>query len=183
MSMRVFYLLALSLSVLLSAGCQQQPGYQTKASEIFPAVAIKYAALFRMDQLPISPAFFKGQWTVLVFASSSCEDDCQHRLSLLNDVKSAQTLLVIDDLANHTQLRGLKKKYPSVAISMGTTAASIDNFLRQFEEETISMADKNKYVYLINPTPEFSYTLAVENLMAGEIDKELEYFKKTYKQE
>lgn len=136
-----------------------------------------------MDQLPISPTFFRDQWTALAFASSPCEDECQHRLALLNAVRQAQTLLVIENVASHNGLRALKEKYPSVAISMGTTAASIDNFMRQFENESIPSEDRRNYIYLINPAFEFSYVLSVNGLKPGEIDKELQLLKKAFDEE
>lgn len=179
---RVLYLLYLIAAVFMGSGCQKQPAYESDAIEVFPAVAIKYAALFRMDQFSIAPAFFRGQWTAVVFASSSCEADCQHRLSLLNEVKDAQTLLVIDDLADYTQLRALKKRYPSVAVSMGTTAASLDKFMAQFDEETIPANEKKAHIYVVNPLPELSHILAVKGLESGDIDRELEHLKKAFQQ-
>lgn len=183
MSMRTLKFFYICISLVFIVGCKPPPAYQSRAEEVFPTVAIKYAALFRMDQQPISLTFFRDRWTVLVFGSASCEADCQHRLALLNEVKGVQTLLVIDDLADHSQLRALKKKYPSVAISMGATAASIDNFMRQFEEETIPPADRNSYIYLISPVPEFSHFLSVNGLQKGEIELELESLKRAVKME
>lgn len=178
--MRLFQVLGLIIFLLLIAGCQQQAPYQSRAIEVFPPVKIQYAALFQIDQLSISPAFFQGQWTAMIFASASCEANCQHRLMLLNKLKKAQALLVIDDVANHIQLRALKKKYPNIAISMGSNASSIDNFMAQFDVDFIPANKKNDMVYLINPKPEFSYTLAIDNLKASDIDREVNVLKKSY---
>ncbi len=178
--MRLLQILGLIIVLLAAAGCQQQVPYQARATEIFPPVTIQYAALFQIDQLSISPAFFQGQWTAMVFASSACESNCQHRLMVLNKVEMAQTLLVIDDVADHIQLRGLKKKYPTVAISMGSNASSIDNFMAQFDVDFIPADKKNDNIYLISPTPEFVYTLAIDSLKASDIDREIKYLKKSY---
>ncbi len=166
-------LLAIFLCLSLLISCEERAVYESQAIEVFPPTEIKFAALFRMDQLPISPAFFRHRWTLVVFGESNCLADCQHRLSLLNQVESAQSLFVITDIADHKQLRELAKKYPSVSVSMGTSAVSFDNFYNQFDVEEISAKDKYAHVYLINGSPALVYTLSIEGLTSRNIDWEL----------
>ena len=112
-------ILGLALFLFALPACQPKSQYQSQAEEIFPPVTITRAALFRMGNLGISPAFFSGQWTAVLFASSSCDSACQHRLTLANEGLGAQALLVIVDVADHGKLLQLKKQYPAVEISMG----------------------------------------------------------------
>lgn len=179
---RFFYLKAGFLLVLLS-GCQYQNPYQNQALEVFPSVAIRHASLFRMDQLPISPAFFKDRWTIVVFGSSSCLQSCQFRLQQVNEVKTAQSLFAIVDLADHARLRELAKDYPAIAIGMGTTAVSFDNFYAQFYVESIKEDEKMDFIYLVNPASELTYTLSVKELKKGDIDKEMGYLNKIFPEE
>ena len=181
---RLFIPLLLLSMVLLSA-CQEQGAYQSRATEVFPPVAIENVALFRLDQLPVAPDFFNGHWTVVVFGKAACDQDCRHRLQLVNALRNTPALFVIADLANERQLQTLAKQYPSVAISMGTTAAAFDNFYRQFDAEYITEADKHQFIYLVNPDTELSHshTLAVEKLAKGDIEKELTYLHEVFLQE
>ncbi len=166
-------LVTIFLCLLLLISCEERAVYESQANEVFPPAEIKFAALFRMDQLPISPAFFRDRWTLVVFGEADCPADCQHRLSVLNQVESAQSLFVITDIADHKQLRGLAKKYPSVSVSMGTSAASFDYFYNQFDVEEISAKDKHTFVYLVDGSPALVYTLSLEDLTSRDIDWEL----------
>ena len=172
MQKRFILCLALFLSAL--PACQPKSQYQSQAEEVFPPVTITRAALFRMGNLGISPEFFSGQWTAVLFASSSCDSACQHRLALANEGVRAQALLVIVDLANHAQLLQLKKQYPAVEISMGTTAASIDSFVLQFEDEAIPPEGMADYIYLVSPDAELSYRLDAQRMKSGDLTRELQ---------
>ena len=165
--------LILCLALLVLASCQSQSSYQSQAEEVFPPVKISKAALFRMGNVGISPAFFHGKWTGVMFASASCDTECQKQLTLVDGIGVIQFLLVIVDLADHSRLRELKDKYPGVEISMGTTAASIDNFIAQFEDESIARSEMEGYLYLVNPDAQLSYMLATASLQLGDMKKEL----------
>lgn len=169
--------------LVLLSGCQKQTPYQSRASEVFPPVAIRHAALFRMDGLTISPAFFRDQWTIVVFGLSSCGQPCQHRLQRINEVKTGQSLLIIVDLADHSRLRELAEHYPSVAISMGATAVSFDDFYAQFDVEPIMENKKMSFIYLVNPAAELAYTLSGKEMKKGDINNELAHLNKIFAEE
>ncbi|MBT3205657.1 MAG: hypothetical protein HOM14_15710 [Gammaproteobacteria bacterium] len=164
----VFY-----FSLFFNAACQQQEDYQSSAEEIFPPVTMKYAALNRMDNLPVSLTFFKDDWTMVVFGESSCSDNCLNRLALLNDVKSAKKLFVIDGLANHATLRELAGLFPNVAITMGVTASSFDRFYAQFDLDSIEPTQKQKMIYLVSPSAELVYSLDAEEITSSDLEKEI----------
>lgn len=179
-TMRRLFIPLLTLSMVLLAACQDHKNHQGRASEVFPPVSVQNVALFRLSQLPVSPVFFEGHWTVVVFGQAACEQDCQHRLQLVNAVQDTPSLFVITDLADHRQLQTLAKQHPSVAISMGTTASAFDNFYRQFDLESIAASEKHQFIYLVNPDAELAYTLAVAELREGDIDKELALLHKVF---
>jgi len=163
----------LYLALLMLASCQSESKYQSRAEEVFPPVKISKAALFRMGNVGISPAFFHGKWTGVMFASASCDTECQKQLTLVDGIGVMQFLLVIVDLADHSKLRELKDQYPGIEISMGTTAASIDNFIAQFEDEAITRNEMEGYLYLVNPDAKLSYLLSTASLQSGDLKKEL----------
>lgn len=171
--MRKRFILYLALLLTMVPSCKSGQQYESRAEEVFPSVKISKAALFRMGNVGISPAFFHGHWTGVMFASASCDTPCQKQLALVNGVGGLQFLLVIVDLADHATLRTLKKQYPGIEISMGTTAASIDNFIAQFEDEAIARSEMKDYIYLVNPNAELSYLLATESLQSGDLTQEI----------
>ncbi len=91
MMVRLFILLRL-LSIILLSACQEQGAYQSRATEVFPPVAIENVALFRLDQLPVAPAFFNGHRTVVVFGKAKCDQACQHRLQLVDALRNTPAL-------------------------------------------------------------------------------------------
>ncbi len=172
-----FIRLLFYFSLFFNISCQKQEQYQTIAEEVFPPVTLKYAALNRLDNLPVSLTFFRDQWTLVIFGDSSCADDCQKRLALVNDVQSVNKLFVINGQAGHVTLRELARIYPEVAITMGVTASSFDNFYNQFDVDMVDSEDKHLYVYLISPTGDLAHILNVENLSAADVEKEISALK------
>lgn len=163
------------LLLMLNAGCEPQEAYKSRAVEVFPPIPMRHVALFRMDGLPIGPVYFQGQWSVVAFGTSSCQGDCLQRLDLLEKLdQPVNKLFVIDDLADHSKLRELAQKSPSVAVTMGISAASFDNFYDQFDTDTGESIDKHQQFYLVNPLAELAYSLQQQGLKPGDIDRELE---------
>jgi hypothetical protein len=167
----VFVLFVLSL-----AACSKPAPYESKAMEIFPPMTIRHAALFRMDELGITQDFFSGHWTAVMFASTDCEADCQHRLAVLNAFNAGQALLVFTDVAGHQQMRALKNSYPKVEISMGATAASLDLFIEQFNDSAIGTQQRAQYIYLVNPESVLTYAALASQLQVGDLDLEVQAF-------
>ena len=166
-------LLTFYFSLFFIVACQQQEQYQSSAEEVFPPVAIKYAALNQLGGLPVSPAYFKGKWSIVIFGEPNCSDDCLQRLALINGVKQAKKLFIIDGLTNSAELSELGAKFTNVAITMGVTASSFDSFDAQFGIEGIEPEQKKLMIYLINPSAELVYTLSSENLTAADLEKEM----------
>ena len=110
-----------------------------------------------------------------MFGTASCAGECLHRLGLLDEVESAKKLFVIEDIADHSRLRKLGRQFPGVAISMGVSAASLDNFIAQFDTDNGKAIDKQQQLYLINPLAELVYSLPQQGLKSGDIDRELAF--------
>ena len=165
--------LSLPLFLLMLSACSDPPPYAPRAMEIFPSMTIRHAALFRMDELGITQDFFSGDWTAVMFATTDCGPDCQHRLELLDSFESGRSLLVFTDVAGHQQMRALKQRYPSVEISMGTTAASLDLFVEQFNDSAISLDQRAAYIYLVNPDSELTHAVAAKEIEPGDLDREI----------
>ena len=161
------------LSLFLLSSCQKQEVYKSKAEEIFPPVPMRNVALYRMDNSPISPAFFQGQWSVVIFGTESCNAGCLKRLALVNEVRQAQKLFVLAGIASHSMLTDLAKQFSNVAISMGTTPYSFDNFYAQFDSDMDMFDDKHKQIYLINSSAELAYKIDFTRLNPGDIDNEI----------
>ena len=168
---RYLVLLVLMLSM---TGCDQQQTHQSRLQEVFPPVPIKHAALNRINNLPITPAYFRDRWTWVLFGPPDCTRQCRNRLQLANRQQSAQALFVVQGLANHDQLNQLAAAFPAVAVGMSTTAASADNFNRQFEVESVSEDDKSSFFYLINPQGELAYLVTSSGLRAADLEQEIE---------
>ena len=166
------------LSLFLMVSCQQRDEYQSRAEEIFPPVKMDYVALYRIDNLPVSPAFFGGQWTIVIFGTSTCDSDCLNRLALINDIKDTKKLFVVDGLAKHTDMREIARSFSNVAVTMGTTARSFDKFSGQFDIETIDPAQKHKQIYLVNPLKELVHIVPQQGLTAADLDKEIVLLKR-----
>ena len=166
------YLVLLAL-VLSMTGCDQQQPYQSRLQEIFPPVPIQHAALNRINHLPVTPAYFRDRWTWVLFGPPDCPRHCRTRLQLANRQQSAQALFVVEGLANHDQLNQLSADFPAVAIGMATTAASSDNFNRQFALESGYENDKSSYFYLINPQGELAYVVTSSGLRAADLELEI----------
>ncbi|MCP4075318.1 MAG: hypothetical protein GY744_03940 [Gammaproteobacteria bacterium] len=164
-------------SLLFNAACQKQDEYQSRAEEVFPPITIKYAALNQIGGLPVTPAFFQGQWSIVIFGEPNCSDECLKRLALINPVKQAKKLFVIDGLASHAELNELGAKFTNVAITMGVTASSYDSFDTQFVIEGIEPAKKKLMIYLINPAAELVYSLSSDNLTVVDLEKEIAVIK------
>ncbi len=166
-------LLTFYFSLFFIVACQKQEQYQSSAEEIFPPITIKYAALNRIGGLPVTPAFFKDQWSIVIFGEPGCSDDCLKRLALINGVKQAKKLFVIDGLAGHALLNELGAKFTNVAITMGVTASSFDSFDAQFAVEGIEPEQKKSMIYLVNPSAELVYSLDTGNLTTADLEKEI----------
>ena len=160
-------------SMLLLTSCQKQDNYQSSADEIFPPVPMKHVALYRINNQAISPAFFHGQWSVVIFGTESCNEGCLKRLTLVNEVRKAKKLFVMTGIASHAILNDLGKQFSNVAISMGTTASSFDNFYAQFGSEMELPDDQHKSIYLVNPSAELVSKVDFTKLNSGDIDNEI----------
>ena len=163
----------LLLTALLLSACDKPAPYEARAEEVFPAMEIKQAALFRMDQLGITQDFFQGRWTAVAFATAECPADCRHRLALLNQSGDAQALLVFTDIARHDQMRALKKSFPRVEVSMGATASSLDLFIEQFNDSSITSDERANYIYLVNPERMLTHAVPASAVEPGDIEQEL----------
>lgn len=161
------------LSILLLSSCQKQEIYKSRAEEIFPPVPIRNVALYRMDNSPISPAFFHGQWSAVIFGTEFCNEGCLKRLALVSEVRQAKKLFVLAGVASHSMLTDLGNQFPNVAISMGTTPFSFDIFYAQFDSDIELPDDKHKQIYLINSSAELSYKIDFSLLNSGDIDNEI----------
>jgi len=170
-------LLTFYFALFFFVACQKQEQYQSRAEEVFPPVAIKYAALNQLGALPVIPAFFKGQWSIVIFGEADCSDDCLKRLAVINAVEQAKKLFVIDGLTNSAELKELGAKFTNVAITMGVTASSFDKFYAQFNIDGIEAAQKHTLLYLVNPSAELVYSLPQENLTSAELEKEIAVIK------
>lgn len=175
--MKHFFTLIFYLAVFFIAACRDNDNFKPRAEEVFPPVEMFHVALYRLDNLAISPNYFKDKWTLIIFGPPSCAEMCFERLKMVNEAKGAQKLFVFDGLAQNKQLRELASRFPSVAISMGTTAASFDNFYSQFTIENVQADDKHDYIYLVGPEAELAFVLSQKSLTSADIDKELEYLK------
>ncbi len=142
---------------------------------------MKYAALYQVDGLPVSPAFFQGQWTLVIFGQGDCPATCQERLALINNLESVKKLFVIIDLAEPDQMRNLKRMYPQVAISMGTTAVSFDRFYAQFNDEFADEEQKQARIFLLSPAGVLSYWLSAEEISSADIQQEVQMLLATWK--
>jgi len=176
-----FFILPLLVVVIWLTGCEKPLDeaigpVPAQGSEVFPPVAIQYAALFRMDQLPISAAFFRQQWTWVNFGQAGCTGDCQQRLNKLDKLTDVQALFVITDLADHQRLRELSASFNKVAIAMGTTAVSLDNFTRQFNDEGLSIEQLEQNYFLVGPQAELVYRVTLEELGAASLQQELQAY-------
>jgi len=172
--MRLLIAFLSAVILIISTGCNRQPEYQSRKMEVFPAVQIKYAALYQVDGLPVSPAFFQGQWTLVIFGQADCAFACQQRLALLNSLEAVKKLFVIIDLAQPDQMREFKQRYPQVAISMGTTAVSFDRFYAQFKDEFADAEQQQARIFLVNPAGVLSYWLSTEDLKTADIQMEMQ---------
>jgi len=161
------------LSLFFNVACQSQGDYKSRAEEVFPSVPIKYVGLYRVDNLPIGPAFFNGQWSVVIFGKASCNNDCMQRLKLVNEADVTNKLFVIDDLADYKKLRELAEKFPDVEITMGTTASLFDKFYAHFDVDLVEPAQKHQTIYLVNPSSELVYILPQAKLTSSDIEKEI----------
>ena len=161
------------LSLFLITSCQQKEDYQSQAEEIFPPVQMKHVALYRIAALPVSPVYFEGQWTIVIFGDANCQGDCLKRLALINDVEQAKKLFVADGPAQNSRLTELAGLFPNVAITMGATAGSFDSFYAQFDVEIIEPAQKHRQLYLVNPSKELVYSLPQHNLSVESLQKEI----------
>ena len=166
------------ISLFLNVSCQQQEDYKSRAEEIFPPVQMKYVALYRKDGLPVIPVFFEGQWTIVIFGNAPCDDDCMERLALINSIESAKKLFVFNGQASHTKLKELVEAFPNIAITMGTSAASFDNFYAQFDVDTVEPLQKHQQVYLVNPSTKLVYSLPQKDLTSDDLAKEIAWLKK-----
>ena len=133
--MKVYPALTTLALLLLIAACNTSSPYQPVGEEVFPAEKVDDAALYRMDQLPVSPGFFRDRWTWVGFGHSDCGTACSAALDQLNAIQQGQGLFVVTDMASHQRLRELGKDYPAVAIGMGITAMSYDVFAVQFDPQ------------------------------------------------
>lgn len=167
----------LYLSLFLTVSCQQQKAFDSVVEEIFPAVPIKYVALYRVNSLPVSPVFFQDQWSIVIFGQAVCDESCKQRLSLVNEVEGAQKLYVIDGLADHSKMSELASLYPNVAITMGATASSFDSFYAQFDVDTVASSQKNQHVYLVNPAAMLAFSLPLTDLTADVLSREIKQLK------
>ena len=165
--------LLILLSILLISSCQKQEVYNSSAEEIFPPVPMRNVALYRMDNSPISPTFFHGQSSVVIFGTESCDEGCLKRLALVNEVRLAKKLFVLAGVTSHSVLADLGKQFPNVAISMGTTPFSFDNFYAQFDNDMQLSDDKHQQIYLINSSAELAYKIDYTRLNSGDIDREI----------
>jgi hypothetical protein len=169
--MRIFPALTSFLLVLMVAACDADSSYQPIGEEVFPTVAVDDAALFRMDQLPISPAYFQNRWTWVGFGHSDCNATCEAVLDQLNRVEQDQTLFVVTDMAVHQRLRELGREYPMVSIGMGITAMSYDLFAAQFAAP--DDGEQAALLFLVDPRGQLVYHLPVAQLDPGMLDREL----------
>jgi len=163
------------LSLTLTVSCQQQDDFKSQAEEIFPPVEMTHVALYRKSGLPVIPVFFQGQWSMVIFGNTSCENECIKRLDLINGVESVKKLLVFNGQAKHTRMQELVDSYPNVAITMGTSAASFDNFYKQFDVDTVEPIKKHQQIYLVNPTAELAYSLPQKGLTSEQLGKEMAF--------
>ena len=166
------------ISLFLNVSCQQQDNYKSRAEEIFPPVEMKYVALYRQDGLPIIPVFFAEQWSIVIFGDTPCDDDCLDRLALINSIESAKKLFVFNGQAKHKKLKELVDSFPNVAITMGTSAASFDNFYTQFDVDTVEPTQKHQQIYLVNPSSELVYSLPHKGLTSADLTKEITWLDK-----
>jgi hypothetical protein len=163
-------LIALALALTVVA-CEQKTAYQPIGEEVFPAEPVDHAALYRMDALPVSPAFFRDHWTWVAFGLSECSGECQAMLSRLNSRNEGQALFVVTDMADHQRLRELGDGYPNVALGMGVTAMSYDLFASQFapQEESERLAT----LFLVDPQGQVVYRLPAVGVQSAVLDLEL----------
>jgi hypothetical protein len=94
-------------------------------------------------------------------------------MQLANQQRSVQALFVVQGLANYDQLNQLSADFPEVAIGMATTAASADNFNRQFDVELEPGTEESSLFYLINPQAELAHVLPSPGLRAAELEQEI----------
>ena len=170
-------ILTFYFSLFFFLACEKQEQYLSSAEEVFPPITIKYAALNQLGGLPVTPSFFKNEWTIVIFGGADCSDDCLKRLALINAVEQAKKLFVIDGLAGHAELTELGTKFTNVAITMGVTASSFDTFYAQFDVDGIELSQKKLMIYLISPSAELVYSLPSDNLTSAELEKEIAVIK------
>ncbi len=171
---RFITLTFLIISGLLVA-CEEQSAevFSSQLQEVFPPVPIRNAALFRINNLPVTPPFFQGKWTIVALGEETCEQTCQSKLTAMTGIENVQKLYFAEGLADHNQLGELANKYADIAITSGTMAASVENFMRQFEIDFIETERNKDYLYLINPQAELEFVLSKENLERDMIQQEI----------
>lgn len=170
---RIKLIVGLVLLVNLVMGCEQEQKYQSKAVEIFPPHELFTVALFRMNNLNLSPAYFKDHWTTILLGHAPCDEQCLSNLNYLDEVITGQKLFVFDNIASTQHIKELTDQFKSVSITMGVTATSSDFFLAHFNIEGIEQRNRNQYFYLVNPDGAIAYSLLFDNLKADDIDNEL----------
>ncbi len=164
-----------SIILMLLAACSKGKPYTVAGEESFPPVAVEYAALYRMDALPVSPGFFRQHWTWVGFGPADCEDACRLRLDLLNSVSGGQGLFVVNELTDHVRLRSLADRFPQVAIAMGTTAVSFDLFEKQFAQSIAAVDNDADRLYLVSPAAQIVYSIDSKDLSSDGLEQEFSH--------
>lgn len=164
---------AFSVAILLLLGCKSENPGPSVLEEVFPPLKISNAALFRINHSAITPVFFKEQWTWVAFARGGCDEDCTQKLQQLNAADGGQKLLFFEGPADNKRLNALAGQFPQVAIATATTAASAENFSRQFDADFIDAAQKVQYVYLVNPDVEVQYVIAAQHVNSKTLAAEI----------
>lgn len=171
-----FFKYSLFFTIVLTA-CDNKNHYQSEAIEVFPPHELFNVALFRMNNLNISPAYFKGKWSIVLLAHSPCDSKCKRRLELLNSVDKAQKLLVFNSPATTHNIQLLTTQFANVSIAMGTNAPATDFFFEQFSIEQIASTLKFDYLYFVNPAGQIQHALALKGINKKIIESELYLFK------
>jgi hypothetical protein len=171
--MNRFIIFSITLLVFFIAACEQKKPAASQLQEVFPPVEIKYAALFRINNLPVTPIFFKNHWTIIAFGDADCGGPCLLRLKSLADIDNVQKLFFYEDLADHARLRELATEFPAIGMTSGTTASSAENFYRQFDVDFIEADNKKQFLYLVNPVAELEFAFHEQDLVSGQISEEL----------
>jgi len=123
-----------------------------KGTKIFPPKPLSDMVLVDADNQPLTASLLKGEWSVVMFADSECDDVCEQQLQLVKQAVEhyggLQRLLVLGFEPGKEFVERLKQQYPEMIIAV-LTRPIWSIFVIQFQ----SLIDEigGMPFFLINP--------------------------------